>query len=761
MKSEAVNWQGNWICSHIVGGPETSAPAPYLRREFNLSGAVKTARLHITALGLYVCRINGQAVGRDVLAPGWTDYRERVAFQTHDVTELLREGANAIGVVLGDGWYCGHIGGGPRQTDGDRPELLAQLEVELADGSTQLVVSDGEWLSRAGPVLENDLLMGESFDARLELVGWDEPGHDTGSWLPVLNRPNKEIAVFRSPAPPIREQEILEGKEIHADKWARIYDMGQNFSGVVRIKVAAVEGRNLTIRHAEMLNPDGSLYTTNLRSARATDHYTCKGGGAESWQPLFTFHGFRYVQVKGLSGKDTCEVSGVVLNSDMEPVGEFECSNPLLNKLWSNIRWGMKSNFLDVPTDCPQRDERMGWTGDAQVFCRTAAAHMDVKGFFDKWLQDVRDAQLPGGAIPKVVPNVGNYTCLEDAGPAWADAAIICPWTMYLCYGDPDVLKYNYTCMKGYLDFCTAHRVKDHIRNHPDVDGWCYGDWLHLETDAHTPHDLIGTALYANNADILAKAAALTGKEDDAATYRRLHGEIVAAFQRRFVTGDGLVLGGTQTAYVLALHFGLVPEDCRERAVSELVRLIERKGGHIATGFVGTPYILDVLEAGGRLDVAYRLLEQEAFPGWLFPVTRGATTIWERWDGWHPERGFQNPGMNSFNHYAYGAVGDWMMRSLAGIDTGEEEPGYERILFRPRPGGSLTEVKAGLKTPRGVARIEWKRNRDTVEVRLFVPEGASGQFLPPPESRLDAVCLEAGEHFIKWEVPRAGQSGLD
>jgi alpha-L-rhamnosidase len=628
------------------------------------------------------------------------------------------------------------------------------LEVELEDGSQVIVTSDGNWTSRSSPIVENDLVMGEAYDARLELPGWDEVGHQSGDWQPVEVRPDKSIEIFKSPAPPIRPQEVLAGKECHRDEWMRMYDLGQNFSGKVRLRVKGKPGQHLVIRHGEMLNPDGSLYTTNLRAARATDCYTCKGdANGEEWEPLFTFHGFRYVEIKGLGKESECAVSGVVLNSDMEAVGDFSCSNPLLNQLWKNIRWGMKSNFLDVPTDCPQRDERMGWTGDAQVFCRTAATHMDVKGFFDKWLLDMRDAQCPAGEIPQVIPNVGNFTFNDDAGPAWADAAVICPWTMYLCYGDLDVLKSHYNCMKRYMDYCAEHRVKEHIRSHPDKHEWGgFGDWLNLEKEAHTPKDLIGTALYANNADILAKAAALLGKEQEAASWRELHGQIVEAFRKRFITGDGLVIGGTQTAYVLALYFGLVPDELKDRALSELVRLIEEKDDHIATGFVGTPYILDVLEAGGRLDVAYRLLEQESYPGWLFPVTNGATTIWERWDGWTPEKGFQTPEMNSFNHYAYGAVGAWMMRTVAGIDLDESEPAFKKVVFRPRPGGTITEGTASLKTPQGLARIEWAKEDGDITCKLAVPDGATGIFSPPPGCGLPEKELDPGEHALTWKA---------
>jgi alpha-L-rhamnosidase len=752
MHKSDLEWKATWICSGLVGGPGTSVAAPLMRREFKLAGAVKSATLHITALGLYQCSLNGERVGDEALAPGWTDTRKRVAYQSFEVGELLKPGANAIGVILGDGWYCGHLGGWHRQTHGDRPELLAQLEIVYEDGKQELLVTDGSWQWKASPIVENDLLQGESYDARLEQPGWDLPGDKAEGWQAVELRGEKDIQINRSDAPPIRRQEELPAKEIRSKRLARIYDLSQNFTGRVRIRVKGPRGSHFKIRHAEMLQDDGELYTTNLRSALCTDQYTARGDeDGEIWEPLFTFHGFRFVEVFGVKEDCSCEVTGIVLNSDMRETGSFSCSNPLLNQLWSNIRWGMKSNFLDVPTDCPQRDERMGWTGDAQVFARTAASFMDVKGFFDKWLLDVQDAQQPNGAIPKVIPNVGHYTFNDDGGPAWADAAIIVPWTMYLCYGDSTVLKNNYACMKRYMDYVAKHRLKDHVRSHPDVHEWGgFGDWLDLDKAGTTPKDLIGTALHANNADIMAQSAALLGKDNEAQQWNALYQNLVAAFQRRFITADGLVMGGTQTAYVLALHFGLVPEGLQSKAMAELVRHIESNGFHIATGFVGTPYILDVLEAGGRLDLAYTLLEQETFPSWLFPLKNGATTIWERWDGWTPEKGFQDAGMNSFNHYAYGAVGAWMLRSVAGIDLDPAEPGFAHILFRPRPGGTLTHARASLSTPHGDAAIEWNKEAGKVRVEITMPEGARGTFSPPGESGLKEKELGSGVHGFEW-----------
>jgi alpha-L-rhamnosidase len=507
----------------------------------------------------------------------------------------------------------------------------------------------------------------------------------------------------------------------------------------VRIRVGAPAGTNVQIRYAEMLNPDGTLYTENLRTARSTDYYMCRGDGVETWETRFTFHGFRYVDVQGLMPNDTIEITGIVLHSDTPATGSFRCSHEGLNQLQHNIIWGQKSNYLEAPTDCPQRDERLGWTGDAQVFVRTAAFNMNVRGFFHKWVQDVRDAQRDDGGIPCIIPAVwhDNGGPAQDGGPAWADAEIICPWTIYLCYGDREILADHYESMQRFMAFIATRRCRGHVRQHPDAVEWQgFGDWLALDgggkTEGITPFDLIGTAYYAYDAGLMAKIADVLGHHDDAKKYRALRGEIVEAFRRRFVTPEGLVASGTQTAYVLALHFDLIDESARATTVSELVRHIKGRDYHLATGFVGTPYILETLETAGHIDVAYKLLEQETAPSWLFPVRNGATTIWERWDGWSPDKGFQDKGMNSFNHYAYGAVGAWMYRSVAGLELDPQEPGFAHIIFRPRPGGSITWAEAKLKTPFGETGIRWDLEGETLQVQLTVPGGTHATFQPPP-----------------------------
>jgi alpha-L-rhamnosidase len=751
-----------WISSPWVGAPRTVPPAPFLRKPFKLAQEVRSAQLTITALGLYEAEINGERIGDQIFAPGWTDYKKRVQYQTYDVTSLLKQGENVLGVVLGDGWYSGKVGWGDRQNYGERPQLLARLKLILNDGAQMEIVTDETWRTAIGPILENDFQIGESYDARLELGDWSQPNYDAAKWLPVLPAADPKIEFTLSEIPPVRRLGELrpDAPRLINDGHRRFYDMKQNFTGRVRLTVEAARGVTLTIRFAEILKPDGTLYTENLRSARATDHYTCKGGGRETWEPRFTFHGFRYVEVMGDKAAKI-EITGVVLHSDTRPTGSFACSSPLLNQLQHNIVWGQKSNFLEVPTDCPQRDERLGWLGDAQVFIRTAAFNMDVRGFFHKWVRDLRDAQRADGGVPPYVPGVPFWD--NDGGPAWSDATVICPWTIYLCYGDKKILEDHYDSMVRYFKFLQTDRTKAHIRSHPDVDAWGgFGDWLALDgsgkLEGITPKDLIGTAYYAHDAELLAQIADVLGRKTEARRYRAIHRKIVAAFQRRFLTRDGLLVSGTQTAYTLALYFKLLPEALRPIAAQILAKDVESRGFHLATGFVGTSYVLDVLEEHGHLDTAYKLLEQETFPSWLWPVKQGATTIWERWDGWTPETGPHKHDMNSFNHYAYGAVGAWMVRSVAGLDLDAAKPGYRHIIFRPRPGGSLTWAEAELDSASGKIRIRWDKTRSGLKLDLTVPRGAQAT-LHPPAGYGKSRRLPPGRHRFTLAAKNAAGTG--
>ena len=488
---EKTDWQAEWIGATLTGGPRTNVPAPYLRRRFTVPGAVKSARLYSTALGLYECSINGQVAGDEVFAPGWTDYRKRIQYLVHDVTVLVSEGENVICAVVGDGWAAGHVGMGARQNYVRQPQFLAQLEVTLEDGARVVICTDSEWVHQYGPLLENDLLMGEAYDARLEMPGWDAQGFDASDWLPVkvFDNPWANLAAMNGPAvrriqevKPVGEPRIAE----RIESKSVFYDMGQNMVGRVRIRGTAPEGTTVTLRFAEVLDTDGNLYTANLRGARVTDYYTFKGDGVEVWEPKFTFHGFRYMEMVGFPGELTDgTITGVVLHSDMGQTGEFSVSAPLLNQLQHNILWGQKGNFVDVPTDCPQRDERLGWTGDIQVFLRTAAFNMEAAGFMTKWMQDLADAQGERGEVPAVVPKA--IVGLPDGGPAWADAAVICPWTLYLCYGDTRILEQQYGVMQRFLDFL-LETSPGYIRCAPEYGGWPgFGDWLSINADTPRP----------------------------------------------------------------------------------------------------------------------------------------------------------------------------------------------------------------------------------------------------------------------------------
>ncbi len=786
-----ADWKAKWIGAALRGGPRSSAPAPYLRKSFTLPGEIASARLYVTALGLHETSINGKPVSDDVFAPGWTDYAKRVQYNVYDVTELLHPGENTLGAILGDGWAAGHIGWAHRQQYVDRPRLLAQLEVTTKAGATITVAGDRTWKHWYGPLLHNDLLMGEAYDARLELRGWDCSGFDDRRWLPVelFDDTGAVLAATNGPTvrriqelAPLAEPRVISG--FTATRY--IFDLGQNMVGRVRFQGSARAGTTVVLRYAEVLDAGGELYTDNLRTARATDIYTFKGEGVETWEPKFTFHGFRYVELSGYDGPVDCQtITGIVLHSAMAPTGSFTCSDPLINQLQHNITWGQKGNFVDVPTDCPQRDERLGWTGDIQVFVRTAAFNMDVAGFMTKWAQDVADAQSAQGCIPPVVPQVGAL--MEDGGPAWADAGVICPWTLYLCYGDKAILAQNYGVMTRFMDFLLA-TSPGYIRCAPDYKGWLgFGDWLSINAD--TPRDLIGTAFLAYDANLMAQIAAVLGKPRDAARYRKLFADAKKAFGARFLVGavrseaeteaaagafahtqvaeaDAISRGNlkavdygpiaskvfdtrffqpTQTAFVLALHFDLLPAKLRPAAASELVADIERRGGHLSTGFVGSPYLPHVLSSNGRLDVAYKLLAQTTWPSWLYPVTQGATTIWERWDGWTPEHGFQDKGMNSFNHYAYGAIGAWLYNTVGGIEIDPAAPGYKHTILRPQPGGDLTCAAARLETPYGELISDWKLENGRFSWEVVVPPNTTATaILPNGETRE----LIAGRHRL-------------
>jgi alpha-L-rhamnosidase len=738
----ASGWRGAWISPRRVrqsvappaqaGPPDPVAmalsPAPCLRRAFTVGRPVASARLYVTALGLYEARLNGHRVGDAVLTPGWTDYRKRILYQAYDVTGLLGPGENVIAAILADGWYAGFVGFDAKRAGahyGTSPELLAQLVIVFRDGTSEWVVTDEHWQAGSGAIQHADLLMGERHDLRLEPHGWDAPGFDAAGWRPVACRKRDSRPLVADPGPPIRVIEDLEPVTITRDAQERqIIDFGQNLTGWVRISVDGPAGVAVRVRHAEVLAGDGSIYTENLRTARQADEFTTSGG-PEVLEPRFTQHGFRYAEVTGYpGGLDPADVTARVVHSDIPATGSFDCAEPWLGRLFRNIDWGQRGNFISVPTDCPQRDERLGWLGDAQIFARTACYNRDVAAFFGKWLDDVADAQLPSGAFPDIAPRLSRS---GTGAPAWADAGVIVPWTVWKMYGDRGILQRHFGAMTAWMDFLEQANP-DYLRAREL--GNSYNDWL-APGDDDTPHELLATAYWAHDAALMAEIADATRRPDDAAGYRALHSKIAAAFTDAFVAGDGRVASGTQTAYVLGLHMRLIPEELRAAAAGHLAAAIRAADWHLTTGFVGVGYVLPVLSATGHTAVAYRLLAQRSRPSWRYMAEHGATTIWERWDGWTEERGFQSPWMNSFNHYALGSAGEWLYRFVLGIDQEAGTAGFGRLLLRPHPGGGLRWARGSYRSVRGLIRSGWERDGERFTFRVQVPPNATASVRIP------------------------------
>jgi alpha-L-rhamnosidase len=721
------DWKANWITSNLVEDDNKSNPSPLLRREFGLKKRIARARLYATAMGLYEFHINGRRVGDQYLTPGWTAYDFRYQYQTYDVTNLLRAGQNAMGAILGDGWFRGRMTwDDKRDAYGTKLALLAQLQVTYSDGAQEMIGTDDHWKAATGAVLMSDIYDGETYDARREPAGWTEPGYNDKRWSGVNVVPSPNAKLVAPAGPPVQEiEQIKPVNVLTTPSGETVVDMGQNMVGWIRFRLTAPTGTTVTLKHAEVLDKAGNLYTENLRSAKQMITYTARGGGVETFEPHFTFQGFRYVAVSGWPGKiNPDDFTGIVVHSDMARTGTFETSSTLLNRLQHNIIWGQKGNFVDVPTDCPQRDERLGWTGDAEVFAPTASFNHDTAAFYTKWLKDVALDQEDDGAVPHVIPNVLSHKERKGAAASagWADVAVIVPWAVYQAYGDKRILEDQYASMKAWVEYMRRQAGNNYIWNN----GFSFGDWLAFATTdsdypgATTDKDFIQTAYFARSTDLLRKTAEVLGKEDDAQQYADLEEKIKAAFRQEFVTANGRLSPNTQTAYALALAFGLLPDSLRASAAERLAADV-RKFGHLTTGFLGTPVLSQVLSDYGYLDEAYMLLNRTEYPSWLYPVTKGATTIWERWDGLKPDGTFQSPGMNSFNHYAYGAIGDWMYGVVAGIAIDEKQPGYKHVLIQPHPGGGLTFAKASINSMYGKIASEWHLDGNKMTLHVEVP----------------------------------------
>ena len=721
------DWKASWITCTEEKIDKPSKPAQYYRKEFSISKKVKYARVYATSLGLYELSLNGSKVSTDLFTPGWTSYTKRLQYQTYDVTSMLKD-QNVIGIVLTDGWYRGKIGWMKEWGYyGKQLALLAQIQITYTDGTTASIGSDPSWkVTTKGPIIESDIYNGELYDSRLELIGWDQAGYNASLWAGALATDlPKDILIAPQGVPVKAIQEIKPVKVFQTPKGETVFDMGQNMVGWVRLKVAGKKGDRVTLKFAEVLDKAGNFYTENLRYAKATDIYILNGQGTEVFEPHSTFHGFRFVKVEGVNSSPSLDqITGVVIHSDMKPTGSFICSDTLINKLQHNIQWGQKGNFLDVPTDCPQRDERLGWTGDAQVFSMTAAFNFDVAAFYTKWLGDLTADQLPNGKVPHVIPDVMNE---EGGSTAWADASIIVPWTVYLAYGDLRILERQYPSMKAWVGYMTGRAGKDHLW----IGDGHFGDWLAFATTdsdypgATTEKDLIATAYYFYSTNLLSKIAGIIGKREDSETYSRLAGQIKESFCREFVTLNGRLVSNTQTAYALALSFNLLPDILVPKAAAYFAADV-KKFGHLTTGFVGTPLLCKTLSSVGRDDLAYMLLLNREYPSWLYPVLQGATTIWERWDGQKPDGTFQDTRMNSFNHYAYGAIGEWLYRHVAGIDIDPEDPGYKHILLAPHPGGGLQNASAEFLSMYGIVSSSWKFENSKFIYEVIIPSNTYG-----------------------------------
>jgi alpha-L-rhamnosidase len=728
-------------------------PPRVLRTTFNADKAVKRATVYATALGVFDLHINGQRVAENRFSPGWTDYTKRVYYRAYDVTATVKLGANALGAVLGDGWYSGYIGWGKiRDHYGKNPRFRALLHVEYADGSTGDVVTDESWKVATGPIREADFLEGETYDATQSIDGWDTPAFNAANWSKVDVGENEvKPRVQWHPGPAVKPFQELKAKSTKEPK-AGVYvlDMGQNFAGIVRLKLDhPAKGQKITLRFAERLNPDGTIYTANLREARVIDTYIARGDATETWEPRFTFHGFQYVEVTGLTSQPSAEtVTGVAISSDTPVVGAFECSDPMLNQLHSNIYWTQRSNFIDIPTDCPQRDERLGWTGDAQVYVATATLNADVHAFFTKWLVDLcQDGQRADGQFPMVAP---IKVAGDDGGPAWQDAGVICPWTIYYTYDDKRLLERHYPQMTKFIAFCEKRSTKDLL---PPAQFHAFGDWLSINAD--TPKEIIYEAYFAHSTKLVAQAAEALGKAEDAKRYNELFDRIKAAFNNAYVKADGRIHGNTQTCYVLAIAFDLLDAEKTNLAAKYLVEDIEKRGNHLSTGFIGTKDLMLALAKVGRNDVAYRLLHNDSFPSWGFSIRHGATSIWERWDGWTPEKGFQDPGMNSFAHYSFGAVYQWMFENIGGIRA--TSPGYRTFIVAPHIDDKLTHAKVSYGSPHGPIESSWSVKDGKFALDVVVPPNTTAKVVLPGGAESEAKSVGSGTHHFETTATSAKQ----
>jgi alpha-L-rhamnosidase len=751
------DWSAQWIGDPLPSVSNVAATT--LRHPFTLTARPLRAVVYATALGAYELHLNGQRVGDHVLAPEFTDYRTRTQYQAYDVTSMLRAGDNVIAALVGDGWYAGGIGLAqslihqPRNVYGDHPRFLAQLEITRdaapgTSGRTDRVITDGTWrVTRDGPIRSSDILNGEIYDARKEMPGWDTAGFDDSHWAAADIAANVSTQLVAQPNEPIRvTQDVTPIALTEPTPGVYVFDLGQNMVGWARVSVRGATGTTVALTHAEMVDDDGTVYTDNLRGAQQTDRYTLRGPSTspETFEPHFTYHGFRYVQVTGLAFKPRLtDLVGRQVSSALTEAGTFESSSHLVTQLWQNVRWTQRDNMFGIPTDCPQRDERLGWMGDIQVFSGTSMFNSDMGAFFTKWLTDVRDAQTPDGRYADFSPQPFRQRLVEMnrgdfmGAPGWGDAGVVVPWRTWQQYGDVRQLQENYEAAKRWIEFIRSNNPDLLWRNTRGND---YGDWLNTDTvngstiphtGGEVPKPVFATMMFAYATDLVARMATVLGHDGEARQYATLFGDIKAAFNTAYVKEDGRIEGNTQAGYALALHFDLLPPSKRAAAVAYMIDGIDAYHGHMSTGFHSTYRMMLELSRAGRSDVAYTLINTTTFPSWGYSIENGATTTWERWDGYVRGRGFEDKGMNSFNHYAIGAVAEWMYRVILGINNDDDHPGYEHFVLHPIPGGGLTWAKGSYDSIRGRIESSWRTDGRTFTEDVTIPANSSAAIYVP------------------------------
>jgi len=749
--------QEDWRAKWIAGGT-------LLRRRFMLDKKVKLARVYVSGLGYYELRINGRRIGDRYLDPGQTDYEKIVLYSTYDVTESLREGENVIGIMLGNGRcnvkperraFHKHYG---------EPRAIAQVKMEFIDGSQEILVTDEEWRVSTGPIVDNDIYDGEIYDARLEKEGWDAPGYNDQGWgkAKVAEAPGGRM-LSQATFPPIKIAGMVQPVKVTNPKPnVYVFDFGQNFTGWVRLSVNGPRGTEVRLRYAETLNPDGTINAKNLRGAKATDVYILKGEGVEIYEPRFTYHGFRYVEITGFPGVPTINsLQGIFVHSDVKPVGGFSCSNQLLNDIHKNVLWGQLSNLMSIPTDCPQRDERMGWMGDAQLSAEEAIYNFDMAAFYIKWLRDIRAAQKEDGSVPDVVP---PYWSLYPADPAWGKACIVIPWLLYLHYGDKRALEENYELMNGWVDFLSA-KAENHVLKFSK-----YGDWCppgHIKS-AETLGEVISALCYYEDTLLLSKIAHVLGKDGDAKKYAELAEKIKEGFNREYfsdkhncylplkgILGDESHQFYSQTANAISLYLEMAPLDKVEDVLKRLLNDVTITcDNHINTGIIGTRYILETLTKYGYADVAYKIMSQTNYPSLGYMIKEGATTLWERWEY------LAESGMNSHNHIMFGSVDAWFYKTLAGINVDPENPGFKKIIIKPHVVGDLTYAGASMKTIRGLVISRWAKNENSLILEVTVPVNSVADVYIPTMGLTNPIVKESGRVIWRENAFLEGAQGI-